>query len=205
MIVVGITGDLASGKSAVTATFRKAGARIFDADDAARRALRKGTPAYKAVLKLFGKEFVGKGGEIDRRKLAWRVFEKPSDLKKLNTLIHPGVIFDCLEAIGKHSKKSGILALDVPLLFESKMEKLADAVVVVRATRAATLARAESRGIPRALAKKILSTQWSADRKARLADYVIVNNGSKKDLERRTREVIQKIQGANTAKRPATR
>lgn len=204
MIVIGITGALASGKSAVAAVFRRAGAKIFDADAAARRAIRKGTPAHRAILKLFGREFIGKGGEIDRRKLAWRVFQRPADLKKLNTLVHPGVIFDCLETIHKHSKKSGILALDVPLLFESKMEKLADAIVVVRASRAVTLARAERRGIPRPLAKKILSTQWSADRKARLADHVIVNNGSLKDLERRTREVIQKIQNG-AAKRPETR
>ena len=99
MIVVGITGNLASGKSEAARLFKKHGAVVFDADEAARWAARKGAPAYKAIVKIFGKEYLKKNGEIDRKKLATRVFSRPEDLKKLNILIHPGVIFESMKLI----------------------------------------------------------------------------------------------------------
>ncbi|MBI3251705.1 MAG: dephospho-CoA kinase [Candidatus Omnitrophica bacterium] len=193
MIVVGVTGNLSSGKTAVAKIFKSLGAVVFDADRAAARALEKGRPTARAAVKIFGKEYLGAGGWIDRGKLARHVFGHPRDLKKLNILIHPGVIFECLKLIEKNRAKKGMLVLDVPLLFESKMENIADVTVVVRAPVRRLLARSRRKGIGRALARKILSTQWPGERKARLADFIIDNDGTRRSLEKKVREVFGEI------------
>ncbi len=198
MIVVGITGGLASGKSEVTKIFKKIGAMVFDADQAAKAAVKKGKPAYRAIIKIFGPGYLGKNKEIDRKKLARYVFDHPGALHKLNILIHPTVIFDCLNVIEKFRGKRGILALDVPLLFESKMESLGDFTVVVSSKETLLLKRAARKGIPKDLARKILASQWPLKKKEKLADFVVRNNGSPKDLEKQVREIFGKLkQGGN--------
>jgi dephospho-CoA kinase len=180
-------------KSEAAALFRKKGAVVFDADVSARQALSKGSATHAAVLKLFGKSLAGTNGQLDRKKLAWHVFTHPEDLKKLNTLVHPGVIFDCLKVISSNRERAGVLVLDVPLLFESRMDGLADFTVVVKSPLGASFKRSEEKGIPRSLAKKILSTQWPIAKKAQHADFVIDNAGSLKELERKVLETMKKI------------
>ena len=196
MIIIGITGNLASGKSETARLFKKHGAVVFDADAAAKRAVKKGTPVYKAIVKIFGEEYLRPNKDLDRKKLARRVFSRPKDLKTLNTLIHPGVIFEVFNVIHRLKGRKGVLALDVPLLFESRMESLADFTLVVRSTRKRMLERAGKKGLSGPLARKILSTQWPIAKKARLADFVIDNNGTPADLEKKVLEVLEKVQSA---------
>lgn len=201
MIVVGITGGFASGKSEVARAFAATGAKTFDADEAARRALAKGKPAYRAVVKLFGPEFLKSDGSVDRKKLGSRVFSKPTDLKKLNILIHPGVILECLDVIERLKEKEGVLALDVPLLFESKMDEFADYTVAVTAPIRSVYERAAKRGVSRDLAKRILASQWSPERKAKLADFTIRNDGTRASLKARVKEVVRKIRISHQQRR----
>ncbi len=202
MIVVGVTGSFSSGKSQTVLIFKRYGAKVFDADKAAKRVVRKGTPVTRAIIKLFGRDFLKKNKELDRKKLADHVFSHPRDLKKLNILIHPEVIVECFKRIERFRDRKGILVLDVPLLFESNMGRLADYTVVVSATKATILKRAKQKGVSGALARKILSTQWPLERKARLADFVIRNDGSIRDLERQAREgyrgILANRKGGNT-------
>ena len=193
MIVIGVTGNLASGKSEVAEILKEKGARIFDADLSARRVVQKGKPVYKAILKLFGKKFLTPGGQIDRRAFAGHVFFHPGDLDKLNTLIHPAVIVDCLNQIQCAKRHKGVLVLDVPLLFESKMKNLADVTIVVSTSLKNQLARAKKKGIPERLAKRILSSQWPIKKKERMADFVIQNNGPKAELKGKVLEILEKI------------
>jgi len=193
LIVVGLTGSLSSGKSEAARVFKTLGAKVFDADLAAKRAVKKGTPAYAAILKLFGREYLAPGRELDRKKLAQRVFHRPADLKKLNILIHPGVIFECLKVIEGVRNKKGVLVMDVPLLFESRMENLADVTIVVAASMERMLERSKKKGLPRELAKKILSTQWPMAKKAKLADFVIDNNGTARELAAKVKKVYSQI------------
>lgn len=193
MIVVGVTGSLASGKSEAAKMLKRRGAKVFDADLAARQAIGIGKPAYKAIVKIFGKQYLKKNGELNRKKLAERVFSDPGGLKKLNILIHPGVIFECLKMIEVYKKKPGILVLDVPLLFESKMECLADHTVVVVSDKKKILSRAKKQGIPETLANKIVDKQWPLKKKVRLADFVVENNGTLEGFEKKILEVIKKI------------
>ena len=200
MIVIGLTGSFASGKTQAAAFFKKHGALVFDADVAARKALRRGTAAYRAVLKIFGRDFLRPDGELDRQKLARHVFSRPGDLKKLNILIHPGVIVESLKRIERARRRDGVLVLDAPLLFEAKMEGLADYTVVVRARAERIFERAAKKGIGRPLAKKILSSQWPIAKKAKRADFVIDNNGSPRQLEEKVLGILDAIhnQGGNT-------
>ena len=115
------------------------------------------------------------------------------ELKKLNTLVHPGVIFDCLGAIARERSRPGILALDVPLLFESKMDCLADTLVVVTASRVTSLRRAAKKGVAAPLARRILASQWPAQKKAAHADFVIRNDGSLADLKKKVSELWLKL------------
>ena len=193
MMVVGLTGNLASGKSEAARIFRKLGAKIVDADLVAKKLTKKGTPIFKAILKIFGGAFLDKKKELDRRKLAWHVFSHPKDLKKLNILIHPGVIVEAYKAIEKEKGKEGILVLDVPLLFESRMEKLADVTVLIKSRKEILLDRSVSRGVPKELAIKILSSQWQLSKKEKLADYVIENNGTAFELEQKIKKVYEQI------------
>ncbi len=193
MIVVGLTGGLASGKSQTARVFKDLGAVIFDADLAAKKAVEPGKPAYRAIVQIFGKNFLNKNNQLNRKKLANYVFRNPAALKKLNILIHPGVIFDCLSVIEKNRRKKGVLVLDVPLLFESKMENLADVIVVVTTSSARALKRTKAMGLEPILSKKIVSAQWSLKKKVARADYVIANNGSVKDLKVQVVKLFQKI------------
>ena len=193
MIVVGVTGSFSSGKSAVTSVFKKLGAKVFDADATAKKVTRKGTALCRAIAQIFGEEYLDKKGELDRRKLAQRVFSEPKDLKKLNILIHPEVIFEAMKMKRDLKHKKGILILDVPLLYESKMEKLADIVIVVSTPREKMIARGTQKGMSPSLSKKIIGTQWPLAKKVRRADYVIENKGNLKELEQKTRQIFEKI------------
>ena len=197
MIIIGVTGNLASGKSEVAGILKRKGAKVFDADHAAKLGVGIGMPAYKAIVKIFGNGYLNKDRTLDRKKLAAHVFSHPADLKKLNTLIHPGVIFECFKMIEQTKKKKGILALDVPLLYESKMETLADVTVVINSSLKNILKRTKRNGLPESLVRKIISTQWPIERKARRADFVIENNGTLKELEKKVLEVVKKIKSEN--------
>ena len=193
MIVVGLTGNLASGKSEAAKLFKKKGAHVIDADEIARKLTRDNVKLKSAILKIFGEAFELGQGEIDRKKLAWHVFSHPKELKKLNTIVHPGVILEIYRELDKFRAKKGLVVLDVPLLFESKMEKLADFTVVVKASESNMLSRASRRGIPAVLARRILAAQWPVMKKARLADFVIDNNGTAQELDRRVSQVFEEI------------
>lgn len=197
-LVVGITGSLGSGKTEVARFLKAKGARVFDADLAARKALKVGEPAYQAAVKLFGRSFLKDNGNIDRKKLAARVFSNPKELRQLNTLLHPGVIFDCLGEIARLRREGGVLALDVPLLFESRMDCLADLVVVVTAPEAVVIRRAVKKGLAAPLVRRILASQWPAAKKVKRADVVIHNTGSHDELKKKVSELWLKLKQFST-------
>lgn len=175
-IVIGLTGGLGSGKSTVLAEFKRLGAVTADADEIARRVVEPGGPAYAKVVKLFGPAVVRSDRTLDRKAIAARVFKSPSLRKKLEAIIHPLVRRELRRAVER--TKKGVVVLDIPLLYESGLEKMVDRVCVVWTPAAVRLRRLASAGkfTPGDIRAR-LKAQMPLAEKRRRADHVIENGG----------------------------
>lgn len=181
MLVLGLTGGIASGKSTVSRMFSSLGAPIIDADHLAREVVRPGTPGYKQVIMAFGPEVVGEGGELNRRHLAAIVFSDAAERRRLEEIIHPLVyqaMQDELAKLRAQGDPAPAVVLDVPLLFESPAGlSLVDKTVVVWVPPDIQLKRLMSRDkLDRDEAKRRIAAQLSLDEKRRRADYCIDNS-----------------------------
>lgn len=195
MIRVGLTGTVGAGKSTVGRMLELRGARRVDADELARRAVEPGSPALAAIRERFGDAVIGPGGELDRGALRRRVFGKPGEREALERIVHPAVEALRAEALEK-ARRSGahVLVAEIPLLFEKGMADDFDLVVVVDAPAGARRRRIEEeRGLEPGTFEAIESSQWSAARKRRTADLVIVNNGNLDALERQVEDAWRMI------------
>jgi len=186
-LILGVTGSFGSGKTSVAEIFKSFGAEIVDADKLARKSIAPGSQAYKRVIRAFGKDILGKNKAIDRRKLAGVVFNNKKLLKRLNNIIHPGVISVIKNRI--RDSRSKVVILDVPLLIESGLEALVDKIVVVKISRAEQIKRLRKKtGLSRGEILERIKSQISQDAKLRFANFIIDNSGTigetKKQAER---------------------
>lgn len=196
MKVVGITGPIASGKSTVSGLLKEKGASIIDADLIAREAIKPETPAWKEIVAHFGKAILQSDKSIDRRKLGMIVFNNPSEMAFLNRAIHPRVIAEIesgLEAIERRYGDGKVVVIDVPLLFETGLNKLSDITVVVNAEEEIRLGRLISKGVPKDEAKQRIIAQKGKEVFEKLANIVIENNGTPEELERKVDELWERI------------
>src|SRR3989304_7248063 len=122
-MLIGLTGGVATGKDLVSSEFKRLGAIIIDADTIARDILRRGKPAYRGVIKAFGKDIILPDGSIDRKKLGGIVFSDKKKLKKLNSLTHPLIRKEMERRIRLAKKKSpdAVIIAVVPLLIENRL------------------------------------------------------------------------------------
>jgi len=172
-VILGITGGIASGKSTVLHMLARWGFQTVSSDDLAHHCIRKGQPAYSAILRVFGREILAPNNEIDRRKLGTLVFASPAQRRRLEKIVHPCVAKGLLHFIQTHK---GMMALDIPLLFEARYQSWVDKIVVVYCTRAQQIKRlTRRRGLSHRQALQRIRAQMSLSRKCRQADYVIRN------------------------------
>ncbi len=178
VVVMGLTGSIGSGKSAVAELFAEKGAAVIDADDLARQAVEPGAPAYAAVVDRFGPGVLGPDGGIDRAALASLVFEDAGSLADLNAVVHPAVAEAMRRRLSEEGAPGRVVVAVVPLLVEVDWEG-ADVVVVVDCPEELAIERlVAGRGMTEADARRRLAAQAGrAERRAR-ADRVIVNDGS---------------------------
>ena len=177
-MVIGITGSFGSGKTTAARMFASLGARVIDADRIAHRLLRPGTEVYRSIIRNFGREVLAKGCAIERRKLARIVFASPGLLRKLNRIVHPAVIASIKRRVAKSKKK--IFVVDAPLFIEAGLKKDVDLLIVVKSTRKKQTERLLKRGkYTKAEIIKRIKSQMALSKKARLADFIIDNDGSK--------------------------
>ena len=196
MLIVGLTGGIASGKSLVTRVLRDLGAYIIDADKIVHDLLAPGEDACNEVIGHFGKSIQLPDGSIDRRKLGDIIFNHPDERAWLNRCIHPRV-FEAYNHQVRHLSErqpDAIVVMDAALLIETGYHKHMDKLIVVYAGQEDQVKRLMERDrftLEQALAR--ISSQMPLDEKRKYADYVIDNTGSREASERQTREVFEKL------------
>ena len=186
MIRIGLTGNIASGKSEIARMLADRGATVIDADLLAREAVQPETQALKDIVKRWGKDVLKKDGSLDRAALRQIVFADQSELDALNRIVHPGVtrLRDREIALARE-RGDPIVVCVIPLLFERNIVDEFDAIVLVDAPRPLRLERLVStRGMEATDAMNMIASQMPAELKRARADFVIENNGSLQDLER---------------------
>ena len=196
MITAGLTGSIATGKSTVSATLSDLGAKIIDADKIAHSVCRKGLPAWQSIVDQFGDVILMPDGEIDRTELGRIVFHQPEALARLNAIVHPQVRTEIARRLKSISRTCGnvLAVLDVPLLFETGLDKGLTEIIVVYAPAHIQLQRLMNRdGLDRAVALARIGTQMSIEAKKQLATIVIDNSGTLSETRRNTRAVYKKI------------
>lgn len=196
MIVLGITGGIATGKSTVTRMFAEMGAPTISADALAHQLLAPGTQTTRAVLRAFpacADPADPTVLTIDRRALGRAIFADPKARTQLEAITHPPIIAVLREQIHdwRSQPEAGIAAAEIPLLFEAGLEKLVDRVVVVACAEAAQVARLEARrGMDPAEARRRIAAQWPLAEKIARADFVIATNGSVKNTYQQTLDLF---------------
>lgn len=179
-MIIGLTGGIASGKSTVSKYLAEKGFKVYDADKIAKDISGKKSVQEEIIL-TFGNEILDENGNVDRKKLKEIVFENKEKLKQLNAIIHPKVIDFYKELKEQNTDK--IIIFDVPLLFESGIDKFCDKILVVISDYKIQLNRIVERDkIDRDLAEKIIKSQLSNEERIKKADVVIENNSSLEDL-----------------------
>lgn len=196
MLIVGLTGGIASGKSLVTRVLRDLGAHIIDADKIVHDLLSPGEEACNEVVGHFGKSIRLPDGSIDRRKLGDIIFSRPDERAWLNNCIHPRVFQACQTKVRhlRERRPGAIVVLDAALLIETGYHKKMDKLIVVYAHQKDQVKRLLERDrftLGQALAR--ISSQMPLDEKRTYADYVIDNTGTREATERQTREVFEKL------------
>lgn len=191
MLNVGLTGNIAAGKSAVAGLFRGWGATLIDADEIAREVQRPGGMVVREIARRFGESLVRPDGSLDRPVLRRLVMADPEALAALNRIVHPAVHARraaLMEAAAFRGDR--LVVSDIPLLFEAADPAAFDAIVLVDAPEPVRLARLmERRGLDEAEARGMLRAQIPAAEKRARSHFVIENDGDMAALERRAAEV----------------
>lgn len=183
MLVVGLTGGIASGKSVVSEILQDLGAWVVDADEISREVMVPHTKCWKQVTAYFGKEIVREDLSIDRKMLADRVFSDPEELAKLNSMVHSVIMKQIEERLYKIKEKNpeAIVVIDAALLVETGLYRRCDKLIVVYAREETQLKRLMTRdGMSKNEAQKRISSQLPLKEKVKLADFLIENEGSLK-------------------------
>lgn len=197
MYRVALTGNIASGKSAVADEWSRLGAHIIDADVLARRAVEPGSDALRRIEQHFGTGVVANGA-LDRAALGRIVFRDAARRRELEAIVHPEVErLRAQEEARAAERGRSIVVHAIPLLFETGLASRFDAVVLVDADERVRLERlVNNRSLSERDARAMIDAQQPAAAKRTRADYVIENNGTLHDLSLRAREVWSQIEAA---------
>ena len=202
MLLIGLTGNIGSGKSTVVQMLSERGATIIDADVLARIAVEPGTEAHRAIADRWGKVILQSDGTLDRAALRHVVFNDPPELEALNAIVHPAVARLRDQAlVAARARGDGIVVCDIPLLFEKKLAADYDVVILVDAPKSVRLERLTTlRGVPHGDAVPMIAAQMPAELKRAHADFVIENDTDQRALSRRVDEVWAALEARTAAR-----
>lgn len=201
MILVGLTGGVATGKSTVAGMFARCGAVVIDADQLARDAVKPGKPAWREIVRTFGRGVLHPDRTIDRHALGAIVFHDKKKLRRLERIIHPRVAREQTRLTTRAARQDpdAVVIYDVPLLFEAGVDTRVDKTVVVTADRETQIARLQKRnGLTRAEALRRIRSQWPLRSKLRRADYVLDGTIPRRRLAKDVSRIFAELRSASS-------
>jgi len=197
MILVGLTGGVATGKTTVANLFKRCGAVVIDADQLAREVVRPGKPAWREIVRTFGRNILHSDRTINRHTLGAIVFHDKKKLRRLERIIHPRVAREQARLTKQAARKDpkAVVIYDVPLLFEAGIDKRVDKILVVLADRKTQINRLKKRnGLSPAEALRRIKSQMSLTEKIKRADYAIDGTLPLMTLRRHVSALLKEIQ-----------
>jgi dephospho-CoA kinase len=196
MILVGLTGGVATGKSTVAKMFKQCGAAVINADLLARQVVEPGKPAWRAIVKQFGKTVLNQDHSLDRQALGSIVFHNPKKRRQLERIIHPRVAREQQRLVRRIAtrKPNSIVIYEVPLLFEVGVDKRVDKTIVVTADRKTQIARLKKRnGLSGAEAIRRIRSQMPLAKKIQRADHVLIGTLPRPSLRRQVGQLLKSL------------
>ncbi len=198
MLIVGLTGGIASGKSTVSKMFEQAGIPVICADELAREAVRPGSQGLAEIRRIFGEGVLDDEGNLDREAMARLVFQDKAKRKILESIIHPRVAEEQNKRLAALERQGhSIAVVDIPLLYESGLERSVDLVVVVYAPRHIQEERLMNRdGMSADDARSRLDAQMPIDDKRTRADRLVDNGKTLEHTRRQVQNLIEELREA---------
>lgn len=196
MIVVGLTGGIASGKSTAAELLKALGAVVIDADRLGHRAYEPGSVGFEAVVNEFGHEIVSEDGTVNRLVLGGKVFGDPEQMQRLNAIVWPAIRRLAQEEIAECRRRGAeVVVLEAALLIEAGWDDLADEIWVVSVKPERARARLKQRnGLPEDQAQARIDSQLSNRDRQQHADVKIDNSDTLEKFEKRIKAQWQKLQ-----------
>lgn len=192
---IGITGGIASGKSAVAGMLRKLGFKVLDADGLAHTLIEPGRPAYEEVLREFGTEVLQADGRVDRGKLGALVFADKEELARLNAIVHPRVEEEMTRTFAAW-ERDGVrdaAFVEAALLVEAGYQKKLDGLIVTWCKPEQQMERLLERGLSKAEAQRRIAAQMPAEEKLQYATEQIDCSGSMEETRRQVDELAARL------------
>jgi dephospho-CoA kinase len=202
MLRLGLTGGIASGKSAVAALLREKGFSVLDADSLAHKLIEPGQPAYSEVLQEFGDAVLAPDGRVDRAKLSAIVFQDRARLDRLNAIVHPRVaefVFRQFEEWQRAGTRDAAF-VEAALLIESGIHKKLDGLVVAWCEPEQQLQRLLDRGLSESEARRRIAAQLPVEEKLLLATERIDCSGSLDETRRQVEALAAKLRRSQTVR-----
>ncbi len=195
-LVVAVTGGMGCGQSTVAKFFQKWGARVINADLIARQVVNQDAEVRKELEKAFGKSIFYRNGRLNRKLLARIVFQDESKTRRLNRIVHPRMVSRVIDEIEKAREdgKHPIIVIDAALIYELNLEHMFDYVIVVSSRMSQRIQRIQERDklSEREIIYRI-QRQLPIEDKMKWGDFVIENNGTLEELEKKARAVYKKL------------
>jgi len=196
MVVIGIAGGIATGKTEVAKLFAKRGAIIISGDELGREVIQENPGVLRELVEAFSEEILNEKGELNRRKLAQLAFQDPTSKQKLNEIIHPHLLEKLKGRLTQLRKKEGekLVVVDAALIPDWGIKDWLHCLVIVDCTYDNQLQRLKERGLSEQEAKDRIASQLSSERKREPADYLIENNGTLEELRQESEKLYLLIQ-----------
>lgn len=192
-MIIGLTGSIASGKSTVADMLQKYGLPIVDADVVARLVVEPGTATLQKIVEVFGEETLTEDGTMDRQKIGSIIFNNEEKRKELNSIIHPAIRQEMLRQRDEHLRNGAqTVIMDIPLLFESKLQHFVEKILVVSVSEETQLDRLMERNqLTEKEAKARIGSQLPLKMKEQGADAVINNNGTIEQTAQQLEQILR--------------